>query len=142
MAKHFDNYEVHGCKDFFAHAKNDGSRYKYTEQVDDSEATFWTLYGHITGEGVQAIGDFKTRAAAEEVMALIKGERPPVFKHDYEKREASAPHPCKQRVVIEVSGGVAYVAEAPFNTEVFIKDYDNPDTAEGYIAEPVMVTFG
>lgn len=88
MAKVFDNYEVHGCKDFFAHAKNDGARYKYTEQVEDGEATFWTLYGHITGEGVQAIGDFKTRRAAEEVMALIVGSRPSTEESELKEYDA------------------------------------------------------
>lgn len=37
------------------------------------EADVWTLYGHINGEGVQAIGDFATREHAEEVFFRITG---------------------------------------------------------------------
>lgn len=69
MARMFDDYEIHGCADFML-ADDTG---KYTEQVDDPLAEYWTLYGHITGEGVQAIGDFKSRAMAEDTLALITG---------------------------------------------------------------------
>lgn len=64
MEKHitpFDSYEVHGCKDFG----------DYVEQVPDAEAQFWSLYGHIPGQGVECIGDFTTREAAEEVQERI-----------------------------------------------------------------------
>src|SRR5271170_7909482 len=46
---------------------------KCLEVCEPSEADVWTLYGHINGEGVQAIGDFDTRERAEEVFALITG---------------------------------------------------------------------
>src|SRR5262249_41127367 len=36
-------------------------------------ADVWTLYGHIDGEGVEAIGDFATREHAEEVFRRITG---------------------------------------------------------------------
>lgn len=41
-------------------------------QADNYKADFWTLYGHITGEGVIAIGDFDTEDAAREILALIR----------------------------------------------------------------------
>ena len=53
-----------------ARAKN-----RYCEQVPDDEARFWSLYGHIPGQGVDCIGDFKTREHAEEVYARITGKR-------------------------------------------------------------------
>src|SRR5438094_9710227 len=53
--KPFDNYEISGSKVF----DEDNGRNKYFEPVEDSEADCWTLYGHIEGEGVTAIGDFK-----------------------------------------------------------------------------------
>ena len=65
----FDGYEIHGVREF-----DDGGG-KYCEQVPDDQAEFWSLYGHIPGQGVECIGDFKTRAFAEEVYARITGER-------------------------------------------------------------------
>ncbi len=65
--KVYDNYEISGCAQ--------SSEYPYeVEQVDDSEARFWTLFGHINGEGVQAIGDFATREEAEQVYFRITGQ--------------------------------------------------------------------
>lgn len=59
----FDAYEIHGCRDFGG----------YVEQVPDTEAQFWSLYGHIPGEGLECIGDFSSRAAAEEIRQRITG---------------------------------------------------------------------
>ncbi|SRR5579883_224061 len=65
--KVYDNYEISGC------AKS--SEYPYEiEQVDDSEAQFWTLFGHVEGEGVEAIGDFPSRESAEQVYSRITGQ--------------------------------------------------------------------
>jgi len=64
MEKHitpYDAYEVHGCKDFG----------DYVEQVPDAEAQFWSLYGHIPGQGLDCIGDYTSRQAAEEVRERI-----------------------------------------------------------------------
>jgi len=63
----FDCYEIHGVKEY-ADAKT-----KFCERVPDAEAGFWSLYGHIPGEGLQCIGDFDTREHAEEVYARITG---------------------------------------------------------------------
>ena len=65
----FDGYEIHGVREF-----DDGGG-KYCEQVPDDEAEFWSLYGHIPGAGLECIGDFKTRALAEEIYERITEER-------------------------------------------------------------------
>ncbi len=61
----FDAYEVHGCRDYG----------DYVEQVPDAQAQFWSLYGHIPGQGLECIGDFTSRQHAEEVMQRITGRR-------------------------------------------------------------------
>jgi len=63
----FDDYEIHGVKRF---SEQGGS---WCEQVADSDAAFWSLYGHIPSGGLDCIGDFNTRAHAEEVYARITG---------------------------------------------------------------------
>ena len=73
----FDDYEVHGVRGFSRGAKS------YCEQAPDEKAHFWSLYGHIPGQGLECIGDFTSRAAAEEVYARIIGRpyhdgKPPV----------------------------------------------------------------
>lgn len=37
-------------------------------------ADFWTLYGHLEGEGVRCIGDYDQRAAAVEMYCFITGD--------------------------------------------------------------------
>jgi hypothetical protein len=70
MKSTYDNYEIHGCVE-----RPSGPGYEsYAEQCPDDEADFWTLFGHIPGEGVQAIGDFATREDAEEVYYRIAGK--------------------------------------------------------------------
>jgi hypothetical protein len=72
----FDNYEISPCV-----RHNDGNG-DYIERTDTGETPdFWTLYGHIHGEGVQAIGDFASREAAEAVYYRITGH---VFTDSYE----------------------------------------------------------
>lgn len=65
----FDSYEIHGLREF-----DDGNG-KCCEQVPEEEAQLWGLFGHIPGEGLDGIGDFKTREHAEEVFARITGRR-------------------------------------------------------------------
>jgi len=65
--KRYDAYEISGvCKD-----EDD-----YCEVVTDSaiKPDFYSLYGHIEGEGVQCIGDFTEKNDAIEVYNLIVGE--------------------------------------------------------------------
>jgi len=66
----FDDYEIQPCRRFI---DRDEPQVSFVEPCEPSEADFWTLYGHIPGEGVQAIGDFDTREHAEEVFARITG---------------------------------------------------------------------
>jgi hypothetical protein len=76
----FDDYEVHGVKRFDAIPGQDvGPRAQavagHFEQVGDADADFWSLFGHIPGQGLDCIGDFPTREHAEEVLARITGRR-------------------------------------------------------------------
>ncbi|MGE3999016.1 MAG: hypothetical protein AB7I48_02275 [Planctomycetaceae bacterium] len=64
----FDAYEIHGVREF---GRGKSQR---CEQVADGEAHFWSLYGHIAGQGLECIGDFKSRELAEEIYARITGE--------------------------------------------------------------------
>ncbi len=76
----FDDYEIHGVKRFDAvpgqeqepQGKVIAGHY---EQVDDADADFWSLFGHIPGQGLDCIGDFPTRRHAEEIFARITGRR-------------------------------------------------------------------
>jgi len=77
----FDAYEVHGVK------KYEESGSKFCEQVSDNEADFWSLYGHIPGQGLSCIGDFRTREYAEEIYARITG-------HSYTNGSDALPIPA------------------------------------------------
>jgi hypothetical protein len=63
----FDDYEIHGVKEVHECGK------KWCEQVEDAQAEFWSLFGHIPGRGIDCIGDFKTREHAGEIYARITG---------------------------------------------------------------------
>lgn len=64
----YDAYEIHGVA--FVNAQD-----MIYEPVEDADAEMWNLYGHVPGQGVEAIGDFRTREHAEEVFARITGRR-------------------------------------------------------------------
>lgn len=68
----FDGYEISPCHRF---EEPDSPGRSYFEPCSPHEADVWTLYGHVAGEGVHAIGDFDTREHAEEVFARITGRR-------------------------------------------------------------------
>jgi hypothetical protein len=68
----FDAYEIQPCHRYFDIDEPDLA---FVEPCEPYEADFWTVYGHIPGEGVQAIGDFDTSEHAEEVFARITGQR-------------------------------------------------------------------
>ena len=68
--KVFDNYEISPCHRY---EEPDSPGEFYFEVCEPEEADVWTLYGHINGEGVQAIGDFSKREYAEEVFERITG---------------------------------------------------------------------
>jgi hypothetical protein len=66
----FDNYEISPC----TRTEEPGKPGQfYFEVCEPHEADVWTLYGHIPGEGVMAIGDFATREGAEEAFQRITG---------------------------------------------------------------------
>jgi hypothetical protein len=74
----FDDYEIHPVT---AYLSPDGTR--FCEVADDpAEASFWSLYGHIPGQGVECIGDFPSFEEAAAIYARITGhgwdEEPPV----------------------------------------------------------------
>ena len=79
--KVYDNYEISPCK---RHEEPDSPGKFYFEVCEPREADVWTLYGHITGEGAQAIGDFDTREHAEEVYSRITGQ---AFPASYQSRD-------------------------------------------------------
>jgi hypothetical protein len=68
----FDAYEIAPCQRF--REEGEGDRFYY-EPCEPEEADVWTLYGHIPGQGAEAIGDFTSCELAEEVYARITGER-------------------------------------------------------------------
>jgi hypothetical protein len=63
----FDDYEIIGV------VETEDEQGAFCEPASDGEAQFWSLYGHIPGQGLECIGDFKTRELAEEVYARITG---------------------------------------------------------------------
>jgi hypothetical protein len=69
----YDNYEISGCRriDLAGRPNPNG---KSVETCGDGDAQFWTLCGHIDGQGAEAIGDFHSREAAEEVFYRITGD--------------------------------------------------------------------
>jgi hypothetical protein len=72
----FDAYEIHGMKRLTCQGQEDepiGRTINDCEQVSDAEAEFWSLFGHIPGQGLDCIGDFATREHAEEILARITG---------------------------------------------------------------------
>jgi hypothetical protein len=74
----YDAYEIHGMKRLPDGQGQEeepvGSVIRDCEQVADDEAEFWSLFGHIPGQGIDCIGDFATREHAEEVFAKITGQ--------------------------------------------------------------------
>lgn len=63
----FDRYEISGVREYGK------GKHRFCERVSDDEAQFWSLYGHIPGQGADCIGDFTTREHAEEIYARITG---------------------------------------------------------------------
>jgi hypothetical protein len=68
--KTYDNYEIHPCRRY---EEPDSPGKFYFEVCEPNVADVWTLYGHFTGEGVEAIGDFATCEYAEETFSRITG---------------------------------------------------------------------
>ncbi|OWK45574.1 hypothetical protein [Fimbriiglobus ruber] len=68
--KVYDNYEISPCT---RTEEPESPGTYYFEVCEPEEADVWTLYGHIDGEGVEAIGDFATREHAEYTFQRIVG---------------------------------------------------------------------
>jgi hypothetical protein len=66
----YDDYEIHPCT---RTEEPDSPGRFYFEVCEPARADVWTLYGHIPGEGAEAIGDFDTHEHAQEVFARITG---------------------------------------------------------------------
>jgi hypothetical protein len=69
--KVYDNYEISPCT---RTEEPDKPGHFYFEVCEPHDADVWTLYGHIDGEGVEAIGDFSSRQYAEQVYYRITGQ--------------------------------------------------------------------
>lgn len=70
--KPFDNYEISPARRFNDQGQPDPDGNNF-EVCQPHEAHVWTLYGHIDGEGVDAIADFPTREDAERLFQQITG---------------------------------------------------------------------
>lgn len=70
LPKRFDGYEIQPCRRYLD-AEEPGL--SFVEPCEPHEADFWTVYGHVAGEGVHAIGDFEDLGHAEEIVARITG---------------------------------------------------------------------
>ena len=68
----YDEYEINGC--IIIGTETDGTQ--IIEAVPCPEKNdridFWTVYGHISGEGVEAIADCATKEIAEEIAQLLR----------------------------------------------------------------------
>lgn len=64
--KTFERYEIHPIATF-----TDVLGFRSCEPVPDEDAQFWSLYGQVSGEEVEWIGDFPTRQLAEDVLTHI-----------------------------------------------------------------------
>lgn len=60
-----DAIEIGGCCD----VEEDGAT--FPEDCDDAEATYWSAYAHVPGEGASCIHDFRTRGEAEAYAATF-----------------------------------------------------------------------
>jgi hypothetical protein len=73
----YDAYEIHAVKRLPSCQGHEGEPVgpviDNCEQVSEDKAEFWSLFGHIPGQGIDCIGDFATREHAEEVFARITG---------------------------------------------------------------------
>jgi hypothetical protein len=68
--KVYDNYEISPCRRY---EQPDKTGHFYFEVCEPHKADVWTLYGHIAGEGAEAIGDFSSRDHAAETYSRITG---------------------------------------------------------------------
>lgn len=70
--KVYDNYEISPCRRFDDAGLPDPNGRRF-EVCEPHQADVWTLYGHIDGEGVEAIGDFASGEDAAKTYSRITG---------------------------------------------------------------------
>jgi len=73
----FDAYEIHPVR---ISRKFSGPNRKAVQPCAPEEAEFWSLFGHLPGQGLECVGDFQSREHAEEILARITGEGYPMAK--------------------------------------------------------------
>lgn len=118
----FDGYEVYGVRRYGR------GKSSYCEQVPDSKAQFWSLYGHIPGQGVDCIGDFKTREHAEEVYARIT-RKPYEDRRDANPTDMPAANRSDSNTSDTVSDSV--LRHALSECVRLLADYEDADGEEG-----------
>jgi hypothetical protein len=64
----FDAFEVHACMT----VGEDEQGVTLLEQCDDSQASLWSVYGHLIAGGLECLGDFNTRAKAGIFLADLE----------------------------------------------------------------------
>ena len=76
MKPMYDGYRIAGCQRF------DEGPDSLVVECEDRDAQFWTIYGYIDNRSLdnkpdrcEAIGDFRSREAAEEVYFHLAGEK-------------------------------------------------------------------
>ena len=83
LGHHFNTLEVNTCIGDTSGVHQLASGDELPEDI----TPFYSLYGHISGEGLECIGDFTTFEAACDVAVKLGGlEKEPVF-NDYTKKE-------------------------------------------------------
>lgn len=63
----FTNFEMHPCAEFL-----DRNGFKFIEQVDKSEAEFWSVYVRLKIGGLQFIADFSSENEATAFLNLCR----------------------------------------------------------------------
>lgn len=78
----FDAYEISMVHEFLSWGTdddNEGVIHRCESgavcqcELGQDDKTYWSLYGHIPGQGAECIGDFKSEADAREILARILG---------------------------------------------------------------------
>jgi hypothetical protein len=124
--KPYDNYEISPCT---RTEEPDKPGTFYFEVCEPHEADVWTLYGHLPEGGVEAIGDFATREAAEKTFQRITGIP---FTGSYQAHELLRVMHAGPKLLEALEGVLNYFAE-------YEQDYDETlacfETARAAIAE-------
>lgn len=109
----YDAFEVHPVAEYTG---KDGQT--YCEVCEESEAHFWSVYGHLPEGGIECLADYRTREFAEEIQQL--------FLQGLLAQKVQEPIP----VVITVEGGVVssiYSPETRYQLHELVVDYDLED---------------